>query len=133
MTTIACFSKANSFIRWNLYTASALIKIFSDRLLLVRGWQGIQFCSSPAYSQKSVRYERTMRPNSAGTNRLRGNELVCYQRYVISHILNSLQVQPSLQICQPIDYKTKVILRTPALSVLLKRRRNIFYVKRNSE
>ena len=80
MTTIACFSKAHSFIRWNLYTASALIKIFSDRLLLVRGWQGVQFCSSPAYSQKSVRYERTMRPNSAGTNRLRGNELVCYQR-----------------------------------------------------
>ena len=32
MTTIACFSKAHSFIRWNLYTASALIKIFSDRL-----------------------------------------------------------------------------------------------------
>ena len=74
------FSKAHSYIRSNLYTASALIKIFSDRRLLVSGWQGIQFRSSPAYSQKSVRYETHYAPKFRRYKPLRGNELGWYQR-----------------------------------------------------
>ena len=126
LTTIVCFSKAHSFIPSNLYTASASIKIFSDRLLLVSGWQGIQFRSSPAYSQKSVRYQTHHAPKFRRYKPLRGNELVWYQRSKYQSHFKFAAGTTEFTNFQPTDYKTKVILSTPALSVLLKRKTKHF-------